>query len=127
MDRQSRAKRIADLHVFYGQNEVVEELIRAGKIDEEYMYPFVDMDGEVFEWWLVSPYLATGTQRTGRGRNRRARLSLVGTNNQRTGNLHGRRDTEDCRRVKLGLHIDIVKLQITEIRGIAIPRRFCNL
>lgn len=49
MDRQSRAKRIADLHVFYGQNEVVEELIRAGKIDEEYMYPFVDMDGEVFE------------------------------------------------------------------------------
>ena len=58
MDRQSRAKRIADLHVFYGQNEVVEELIRAGKIDEEYMYPFVDMDGEVFEWWLVSPYLA---------------------------------------------------------------------
>ena len=58
MERQSRAKRIADLHVFYGQNEVVEELIRAGKIDEEYMYPFVDMDGEVFEWWLVSPYLA---------------------------------------------------------------------
>lgn len=52
------AKRIADLHVFYGQNEVVEELIRAGKIDEEYMYPFVDTDGEVFEWWLVSPYLA---------------------------------------------------------------------
>ena len=39
-------------------DEVVEELIRAGKIDEEYMYPFVDMDGEVFEWWLVSPYLA---------------------------------------------------------------------
>ena len=58
MDRQSRAKRIADLHVFYGQNEVVEELIRAGKIDEEYMYPFVDTDDEVFEWWLVSPYLA---------------------------------------------------------------------
>ena len=50
MDRQSRAKRIADLHVFYGQNEVVEELIRAGKIDEEYTYPFVDTNGEVFEW-----------------------------------------------------------------------------
>lgn len=58
MDRESRAKRIADLHVFYGQNEVVEELIRAGKIDEEYMYPFVDTDDEIFEWWLVSPYLA---------------------------------------------------------------------
>ena len=45
------------MHVFYEQNEVVEELIRAGKIDEEYMYPFVDTDGEVFEWWLVLPYL----------------------------------------------------------------------
>ncbi len=56
MDRETRAKRIADLHVFYGQNEVVEELIRAGKIDEEYMYPFVDTDDEVFEWWLVSPW-----------------------------------------------------------------------
>ena len=40
---------------------------------------------------------------------------------------NGRRDTKDCRRVKLGLHIDIAKLQITEIRGFAIPRRFCNL
>jgi len=58
MDRQSRAKRIADLHAFYGQNEVVEELIRAGKIDEEYTYPFIDTDGEIFERWLVSPYLA---------------------------------------------------------------------
>ena len=58
MDRQTRAKCIADLHVLYGQNEVVEELIRAGKINEEYMYPFVDTDDEVFEWWLVSPYLA---------------------------------------------------------------------
>ena len=47
-----------DLHVFYGQNEVVGELIRAGKIDEEYTYPFVDTEEEVFEWWLVSPYLA---------------------------------------------------------------------
>ena len=44
--------------MFYGQNEVVGELICAGKIDEEYMYPFVDTDDEVFEWWLVSPYLA---------------------------------------------------------------------
>ena len=61
MDRQSRAKRIADLHVFYGQNEVVEELIRAGKIDEEYMYPYLAQElkgrGEVVidaldcHWW----------------------------------------------------------------------------
>ena len=97
MDRQTRAKRIVDLHVFYGQNEVVGELIRAGKIDEEYTYPFVDTEEE------------------------------VGTYHQRTGCLHGRRDTEDCRRVKLSLHIDMAKMQITEIRGFAIPRRFCNL
>ena len=65
MDRETRAKRIADLHVFYGQNEVVEELIRAGKIDEEYMYPFIDTDDEVFEWWLVSPYLAQELKQQG--------------------------------------------------------------
>lgn len=65
MDRQSRAKRITDLHVFYGQNEVVEELIRAGKIDEEYTYPFLDMDSEIFEWWLVSSYLARKLQEQG--------------------------------------------------------------
>ncbi len=29
--------------------------------------------------------------------------------------------------MKLGLHINIIKLQITEIKGFAIPRRFCNL
>ena len=96
MDRQTRAKRIADLHVFYGQNEVVGELIRAGKIDEEYMYPFVDMNDEIFEWWLVSPYLARELKEQG-GRNRSTRLPLVGTHHQRTGCLHGRRDTEDCR------------------------------
>ncbi len=48
MNRESRAKRIADLHVLYDQNEVVEELIRAGKIDEEYMYPF---DALGCHWW----------------------------------------------------------------------------
>ena len=46
-------------------NEVVEELIRAGKIDEEYTYPFVDTNGEVFEWWLVSPYLARELKQQG--------------------------------------------------------------
>lgn len=55
---QEQTRRIADLHVLCGQNEVVEELIRAGKIDEEYVYPFVDTDDEIFEWWLVTPWLA---------------------------------------------------------------------
>ena len=49
MDRQSRAKRIADLHVFYGQNEVVRELIRAGKIDEEQGEVIIDALG--CHWW----------------------------------------------------------------------------
>lgn len=58
MDKHSRAKRIVDSHVFCEQHEVVEELIRAGRIDETYLYPFLDTDDEVFEWWLVSSYLA---------------------------------------------------------------------
>ena len=125
MDRETRAKRIADLHVFYGQNEVVEELIRAGKIDEEYMYPFVDTDDEVFEWWLVSPYLAQELKQQGE-----VIIDALGCHwwgRQSSGqDLHGRRNTGDCRSVKLGLHIDIAKLQIAEIRGIANSRRFCS-
>ena len=70
--------------------------------------------------------LGTGTQRTGRGRNRRARLSLVGTNNQRTGNLHGRRDTEDCRRVKLGLHIDIVNCKLQRLGALQFREDFAT-
>jgi len=34
----------------------------------------------------------------------------VGQVSERTVYLHGQRDTENCRRVKLGLHIDIAKL-----------------
>lgn len=127
MDRETRAKRITDLHVFYGQNEVVEELIRAGKIDEEYMYPFVDTDDEVFEWWLVSPYLAQELKQQSE-----VIINALGchwwggASIERAGNLHGRRNTEDCRSVKHGLHIDIIKLQITEVRGVASSRRFCS-
>ena len=70
--------------------------------------------------------LGTGTQTVGRGHNRRTRLPLVGTPVEWTSYLHGRRNTGDCRSVKLGLHIDIAKLQIAEIRGIANSRRFCS-
>lgn len=55
---QEQMRRITDLHVLWGQNEVVEELIQAGKIDEEYAYPFLVSDGEIFEWWLVTRWLA---------------------------------------------------------------------
>ena len=55
-ETQERAKRITDIHVLWGQSTVIEELIQAGKIDEEYIYPF--NGDEVLEWRLVTPWLA---------------------------------------------------------------------
>ncbi len=55
-ETQERTKRMTDIHVLWGQSTVVEELIRTGKIDEEYLYPF--NEEEVLEWWLVTPWLA---------------------------------------------------------------------
>lgn len=55
-ETQERTKRMTDIHVLWGQSTVVEELIRTGKIDEEYLYPF--NGEEVLEWWLVTPWLA---------------------------------------------------------------------
>ncbi len=51
-ETQERAKRITDIHVLWGQSTVIEELIQAGKIDEEYLYPF--NGDEVLEWWLAT-------------------------------------------------------------------------
>ena len=34
-ETQERAKRITDIDVLWGQSTVIEELIQAGKIDEE--------------------------------------------------------------------------------------------
>lgn len=53
---QEQARRMTDLHVLWGQSSVIEELIQAGKIDEEYLYPF--NGEEVLEWWLVTSWLA---------------------------------------------------------------------
>ena len=61
-ETQERAKRITDIHVLWGQSTVIEELIQAGKIDEEYIYPFV---GDVMEWWLVDGWLAERLKREG--------------------------------------------------------------
>ena len=52
---QERAKRITDIHVLWGQSTVIEEMIRANLISEEYLYPFVD---DVMEWWLIDSWLA---------------------------------------------------------------------
>ena len=54
-DTQEKAKQMADIHVLWGQSSVIEELIQAGKIDEEYLYPF--NGEEVLEWWLVTSWL----------------------------------------------------------------------
>ena len=55
-DTQEKAKQMVDIHVLWGQSSVIEELIQAGKIDEEYLYPF--NGEEVLEWWLVTSWLA---------------------------------------------------------------------
>ena len=56
METTELARRIVDGHVLWGQSTVIEELIQAGQIDEEYLYPF--NGDEVLEWWLVTPWLA---------------------------------------------------------------------
>ena len=61
-ETQERAKRITDIHVLWGQSTVIEELIQAGKIDEEYIYPFV---GDVMKWWLIDGWLAERLKREG--------------------------------------------------------------
>lgn len=37
------------------QSTVIEEMIRANLISEEYLYPFAD---DVMEWWLIDSWLA---------------------------------------------------------------------
>ena len=53
---QEHARRMTDLHVLWEQSSVIDELIQAGRIDEEYIYPF--NGEEVLEWWLVTSWLA---------------------------------------------------------------------
>ena len=40
-ETQEKAKRITDIHVLWGQSTVIEELIQAGKIDEEYLLSLI--------------------------------------------------------------------------------------
>jgi len=51
-----QARRIVDRHVLWGQSLVIEELIKANRLSEEYLYPF--NGEEVLEWWLVTSWLA---------------------------------------------------------------------
>jgi len=92
-ETQERAKRITDIHVLWGQSTVIEELIQAGKIDEEYIYPF--NGDEVLEWWLVTPWLAERLKE--QGEIIIDELGCRWTADERAGDLHGRRNTRNLR------------------------------
>ena len=49
------AQRIVLNCVLKNQSSVIEEMIRANLISEEYLYPFAD---DVMEWWLIDSWLA---------------------------------------------------------------------
>ena len=49
------AQRVVQNCVLKKQSTVIEEMIRANLISEEYLYPFVD---DVMEWWLIDSWLA---------------------------------------------------------------------
>ena len=49
------ARRVVQNCVLKNQSTVIEEMIRANLISEEYLYQFVD---DVMEWWLIDSWLA---------------------------------------------------------------------
>lgn len=49
------AQRVVQNCVLKNQSTVIEEMIRANLISEEYLYQFVD---DVMEWWLIDSWLA---------------------------------------------------------------------
>ena len=49
------ARRVVQNCVLKNQSTVIEEMMRANLISEEYLYPFVD---DVMEWWLIDSWLA---------------------------------------------------------------------
>ena len=51
-----QAKKLVHNHVLWEQEMLIDGMLKAGLLPEEYIYPFVDE--EVLEWWLVTPYLA---------------------------------------------------------------------
>ena len=56
------AQRIVQNCVLKNQSTVIEEMIRANLISEEYLYPFAD---DVMEWWLIDSWLAERLKREG--------------------------------------------------------------
>ena len=56
------AQRVVQNCVLKNQSTVIEEMIRANLISEEYLYPFAD---DVMEWWLIDSWLAERLKREG--------------------------------------------------------------
>ena len=56
------ARRVVQNCVLKNQSTVIEEMIRANLISEEYLYPFAD---DVMEWWLIDSWLAERLKREG--------------------------------------------------------------
>ena len=56
------AQRVVQNCVLKNQSTVIEEMIRANLISEEYLYPFAD---DVMEWWLIDSWLAERLKRDG--------------------------------------------------------------
>lgn len=54
------AQRVVQNCVLKNQSTVIEEMIRANLISEEYLYPFAD---DVMEWWLIDSWLAERLKR----------------------------------------------------------------
>ena len=54
------ARRVVQNCVLKNQSTVIEEMIRANLISEEYLYPFAD---DVMEWWLIDSWLAERLKR----------------------------------------------------------------
>ena len=70
------AQRVVQNCVLKNQSTVIEEMIRANLISEEYLYPFAD---DVMEWWLIDSWLAE-------------RLKAQGTRAGTNGNFGGELD-----------------------------------
>ena len=85
------AQRIVQNCVLKNQSTVIEEMIRANLISEEYLYPFVD---DVMEWWLIDSWLAERLKEQGEVIIEEYGCFWWG---RQSSDLHGRRNTRNLR------------------------------
>ena len=88
------ARRVVQNCVLKNQSTVIEEMIRANLISEEYLYPFAD---DVMEWWLIDSWLAERLKAQGEVIIEEYGCYWWGRQSKRTGYLHGWRNTRNLR------------------------------